>query len=185
MDTKKLIKLLKNTQVMAYVVVGIILTTTMLLLFVKTPKDNFGNLINELTSLSETIRTHYKTKPDYWGLSKQSVTNIAPKNLIRNNKIISSIGKELVVGQNENGDMIMPSQRNFMISMNNLTRYACENILALEIADTNQYGLQKIVIRTATDTTEFEWGGKNPLPISQEEAKAHCKNKNSISWVFE
>ena len=181
----KLVKLLKNTQVIAYVVVGLILITTMLLLFTTSPKDDWSIVNQEISILADNIRNHYKTKPDYWGLNSQSAAKFSPKEMVRNDKIVSAIGREFIIGQNEVGNTVMPSQRNFMISINNLSKNACRQIAQFDIDDKNQYGLQKIIINTPTVKTEFEWGGKNSLPISSENANKFCDKKNTISWVFE
>ena len=148
MTIEKLVKLLKNTQVIAYVVVGLVLTTAMLLLFTTYPKNDLTIVKQEVSKLADNIRNHYKSKPDYWGLNSQSAVNFAPKNMIRNDKIVSAMGREFVVGQNEVGDTVMPSQRSFMISINNLSKKACRQIAQFNIDDKNQYGLQKIIINT-------------------------------------
>lgn len=179
----KLFKLLENMQIWACVVVGVLLITTLFLLFNVTPKDTSTKIENELISLSESIRNQYKTKPDYWGLNKTNVVEFTPKNLIKNDKLISSVGREFIVGQNENGDIVMPSQRNFMITLSNLNKKTCRNVATINIDE--HLSLQKIILRNGSDTTEFEWGRENSIPISRQIAKKQCSNKNSISWVFE
>ena len=79
----------------------------------------------------------------------------------------------------------MPAQRNFMVTLNNLSKSACKKIAVFTFDNENNYGLQKIIINDSNEDIEFEWGGKNPLPIDQKMSDTYCSNKNSISWVFE
>lgn len=178
---------LKNKQIITCVAIGILLIATLMLLFGTAPKNKFAQVQNELTLLSDSIRDFYRKKPDYWGLNNVTAikNKIAPADLIRNEKILSSIGREYIIGQNQNGDTVMPAQRNFMITLSNLGKTACKKIAVFTFNDENHFGLQKIVINNSKEDIEFEWGGKNPLPIEQNVANKHCSNKNSVSWVFQ
>ena len=185
MSTENFIRVLKNKQIIAYAVAGIILTTAMLWLFGTSNNDNLSAIETELSDIAQNIRNHYKHKPDYWGLNTEVALNIAPSHMVRNGKIVSAIGREFIVGQNENGDTIMPSQRSFTISITNLPKKVCEGLATLKISHENNYSLQKIRIISSSSKTDFEWGGNNVLPISSEDAVKFCDKKNSISWVFE
>ncbi len=141
----------------------------------------------ELSILVENIRNHYKIRPDYWGLDTASAikNNLVPENMLRNDKIVSTIGREIVLGQDTDGNMVMPGQRSFMLTLPNLSKTACVNMLSQYFNEETHLGLLKISLTTQENTQEFEWGGTNPLPISKKTAKQFCKNKNSLSWVFE
>ncbi|MBQ8870129.1 MAG: hypothetical protein IJ019_01985 [Alphaproteobacteria bacterium] len=178
------LKTSKKGQIMICVVVGLVLIATILFLNFKTT-NRFEIVKKEIISLSESIRDSYKSKPDYRGLNTESVAEIAPQELKRKNKIVSSIGREFIVGQDENGSIIMPSQRVFMISINNLSKKSCEQIAVLNILENNLYGLQKVIIKNSDYQINFELGGEYPLPITEENADKFCKNKNTVSWVFE
>lgn len=178
---------IKNKQIITCIAISILLIATLVLLFSFSPKDNFANVQSEITVLSENIRNFYKKKPDYWGLNNASIikNQIAPENLVRGEKILSSAGREFIVGQNQNGDTVMPAQRSFMVTLNNLSKSACKKIAVFTFDNENNYVLQKIIINDSNEDIEFEWGGKNPLPIDQKMSDTYCSNKNSISWVFE
>ena len=186
-DMQKILNLLKNTQIMICATVILLLTVALCILFSVSPKNNFNIVQNELTQLSDSIRTYYKAKPDYWGLNNETIikNNIVSKELVKNKKIVSNIGCEFIVGQNENGDMVMPSQRHFMITLSNLSKNACKKLATFVWKEENHLALQKIILRDGTNTTEFEWGNINSLPIKTEIANKLCSNKNSISWIFE
>lgn len=181
----KILKTFENMQIWICVAVSILLIATLFLLFDFSPKDNYVEVKNELVMLSESIRKQYKTKPDYWGLNKSNVVDFAPKDMIINNKVVSSIGREFIVGQNELGDIVMPSQRNFMITLANLNKKSCQDIATLDIDHEKHLSLHKIILRNEDISIEFEWGQENAIPISKGNAKKYCTNKNSISWVFE
>ncbi len=184
---EKFLNLIKNKQIMACVAIGLLLIATLAFLFSTSPKENYANVEQEIFEFSNNIRNHYKLKPDYWGLNNENVikNSLAPKQLVRNKKIMSSIGREYIIGQNENGDTVMPSQRNFMLTLDNLSKKACKKIATLKIANENHFGLQKVIIGNNSGIHEFEWGSDNPLPVSKEDADKNCENKNRISWVFE
>lgn len=184
---QQIISHLKNMQIIVCAAVILLLAVALYLLFSVSPKNNFDTVQHELVSLADNIRNNYKTKPDYWGLNNESIlkNNIAPKELIKNKKIISIIGREFIIGQNENGDIIMPSQRNFMITLSNLSKNACKNLATFNWQEENHLALQKIILRNDNETIEFEWGNSNALPIKEDLANELCSNKNIISWVFE
>ena len=181
----KLLKLLENMQIWVCVVVGVLLIATLSLMFDFSTENSSKKIKNELFELSETIRQKYQTKPDYWGLSKTSVIEIAPQNMTINNKVVSSTGREFIVGSNEHGDVVMPSQRNFMITLANVNKKTCLDIATLDLDNEKHLSLHKIILRSEEKTIDFEWGKENNLPITKENAKKHCSNKNSISWIFE
>ena len=184
---QQILKHLKNMQIIVCAAVILLLAVALYILFSFSIKDNFATVQTELVNLSDNIRNHYKAKPDYWGLNNASVlkNNIAPETIVKNKKIISTIGREFVIGQNENGDMVMPSQRSFMITMSNLSKTACHKLVSFDWAKENHLALQKILLNNGTDIKDFEWGSENPLPIKEDIAKSICSNKNAISWVFE
>ena len=140
----KILKTFENMQIWICVAVSILLIATLFLLFDFSPKNNYVEVKNELVMLSESIRKQYKTKPDYWGLNKSNVVDFAPKDMIINNKVVSSIGREFIVGQNELGDIVMPSQRNFMITLANLNKKSCQDIATLDIDHEKHLSLHKI-----------------------------------------
>lgn len=183
---EKILNLLKNKQILTCVAIGLLLIVALVFLFSHSPKTNYNDVEKEIFKLSDNIRNHYKLNFDYRGLDNKKVIqeSIAPKELTRGNKVISSIGREYIIGQNDVGDIVMPSQRTFMITLTNLNKKACQHIATINI-DNNNLNLQKIIINNFNKTIEFEWGSENPLPISSDKVNEICTNKNNISWVFE
>ena len=181
------INLLKNKQIIICVTTALLLVVALAFLLNLSPKEDYTEFRDELVTVSNNIRLHYKLKPDYWGLNNENVikNKLVRENMVRNKKIISVTGREFIIGQNEKGDTVMPTQRNFMITLDNLNKRMCKKVSLVDIYNENNLALQKIIIRNDKQIVEFEWGGNNPLPITDNNVEKYCKSKNSISWVFE
>jgi len=141
----------------------------------------------ELLSLAQNVREHYKVRPDYWGLSSESAikNQIVPAQMLHGQKILNALGRPVILGQDPQGNMIMPGTRNFMISMSNLSKSACIELASREFGPDEHLGLLKITIFAPDQVFEFEWGGPFGLPISRDAAAQACKNLNTIGWTFE
>ena len=138
-----------------------------------------------LVTTSEKIRAFYRNRPDYWGLSHTSV--ISQKlydGTIVENKILNSLGKEVVVGGNSSGSQVMPGSRSFVVTYKELNRQECIEISAFRGREQDRLGLIAMSIRNETGVFEFNWGNKG-LPLSKNQAKKYCTEKNDIMWTFE
>lgn len=141
----------------------------------------------EISELSDKIRNHYKVRPDYWGLSTENAVKnkIIPPKMIRGNKIVGALGKELNVGQDEAGSMIMPGGKRFMITVANVGKSACKAVLPDNLSHAENPALVAVKLIAADKVYKFEWGGKLPLPITAEQANNLCQNNNTIAWIYE
>lgn len=141
----------------------------------------------EISELSNKIRNHYKVRPDYWGLSTENAVKnkIIPPKMIRGNKIVGALGKELNVGQDEVGSMIMPGGKRFMITVANVGKSACKAVLPDNLSHAENPALVAVKLIAADKVYNFEWGGKLPLPITAEQANNLCQNNNTIAWIYE
>lgn len=170
---------------------AIILTIVLALLLMWTlmPKNKeiFSVAQNELISLADNLRHHYTIRPDYWGLDNESAVknNLIPEKMRHAKKAISSLGREIIIGQDSAGNMVMPGGRNFMLTIGNLSKSACSAMLAWPLSPKEQPGLIRVDLTTADETTAFEWGTSHSLPITASTAEKYCKNRNTISWIFE
>lgn len=160
-----------------------------LLAFLMLKPDNkvFTTVKNELLSLSDNIHKHYQVRPDYWGLNTETAikNNLIPETLLHNGKVFSSLGKELIIGQDLEGNVVMPASRQFMITIPNIGKSACVGILSLPLEQKEILSLNKITLIADGIVYDFSWGGQLSLPVDTELAKQYCKNHNSVSWVFE
>ncbi len=141
----------------------------------------------EISELSDKIRNHYKVRPDYWGLSTENAVKnkIIPPKMIRGNKIVGALGKEINVGQDEAGSMIMPGGKRFMITVANVGKSACKAVLPDNLSHAENPALVAVKLIAADKVYKFEWGGKLPLPITAEQANNLCQNNNTIAWIYE
>lgn len=173
-------------------ILGAIILTVVLAVFfvwVLLPKNSqlYSVSQDELIALAGNVRNHYKIRPDYWGLNNESAVknNLIPENMRRGQKAVSSLGREIIIGQDNEGNMVMPGGRNFMLTIANLSKPACLAMLSWRINPEANPGLIRIRLTETEKTTDFEWGGNPALPISADMAKIYCKNRNTISWTFE
>ena len=141
----------------------------------------------EISELSNKIRNHYKVRPDYWGLSTENAVknNIIPPQMVHGNKIIGALGKEINVGQDADGSMIMPGGKRFMVSVANIGKSACKAVLPDNLSHAENPALVNINLIAGGKTYNFEWGGELPLPVTPELADKLCQNNNTISWIYE
>lgn len=161
----------------------LILSTVML----SGDKQVFNTTLTDIISLADNIHAHYKIRPDYWGLSTQSAIDnkLVPAGLLRGDKIVSAMGKNIIIGQDIDGNMVMPGSRQFMISISNISKSACLGLLTLPLTQQQNLSLTSVSITSEDITTEFTWGGDLSLPILEDTAKKYCKNHNTVSWTFE
>ena len=165
----------------------VILSVVVLFVCLPGQDTRFNAAHQELSVLVKNIRNHYKVRPDYWGLNTSNAikNNLVPVDMQHDDKIISAIGREIILGQDVNGNMVMPGQRNFMITIPNLSKAACIEMISRPFSQEEHLGLLKVSLLAADNLQEFEWGGKLSLPIEKKTAKEFCKNQNTISWIFE
>lgn len=142
---------------------------------------------NDMIVLAENIRKHYKKRPDYWGLSTQSALdgNIVPKTMVNGDKIVSPIAKEVFIGGDDVGSMIMPGTRSFYIVYKDVSKKDCIDMVTYQMSEQNKLGLLSIDIKNKNNEFTFQWGGKYSLPIDRKTATTACQAKNTILWNFE
>ena len=150
-------------------------------------KQVFNKTLTDIISLADNIHAHYKIRPDYWGVSTQSAIDnkLVPARLLRGDKIVSSMGKNIIIGQDIEGNMVMPGSRQFMISISNISKSACLGLLTLPLTQQQNLSLTSVSVTSEDLTTDFTWGGDLSLPILEGTAKKYCKNHNTVSWIFE
>ncbi len=141
--------------------------------------------VNEIFLISDQIREHYANKPDYWGLSTETVLQnkfISPV-FIQNGKIMLSGGKEIFIGNGQNADIVMPRSTSFDIILPKLTKAQCIAMAEAELASENEVKLTAVQIINAGGEYLFEWGGVRRLPISKYASKDLCiDGDNTLIW---
>lgn len=167
---------------------ALLLLGALLLFFLKPDNGKaFISVQNEIMLLADNIHKHYQVRPDYWGLSTETAikNKLVPADLLRGDKIINSLGKEFIIGQDIEGNVVMPGSRQFIITIPNISKSVCLGLLALPLTQEQNLSLTAVSIKTADTVADFTWGGDLPLPISESTAQKYCKNHNTLSWIFE
>ncbi len=142
----------------------------------------------ELVQLNDNIRRHYQNKPDYWGLSTQTVIQkgIYPQDLLKNGKLTGFFGNEILVGHGENAEMLMPGARGFDIVYKDLNKKQCEELAAFRFDEKFWLGITGITLSNGKEQKYFTWSDKkHTLPISKNFVQTICGASNTISWHCE
>lgn len=141
---------------------------------------------NQLISLADNIRNHYKIKPNYWGLNTAYAleNNIIPASMLRNGKIINELGQPVLIGFGKNGDTVMPGVRGFDIIFENVNKKACMLLMSHSFDNEQKLALNNITLLNSQEVA-FSWSGEYVFPLSLLEARKMCENKNKIIWSFE
>lgn len=141
--------------------------------------------IADIFELADGIRTYYVNKPDYWGLNTENgiKLNIFPQKFIKKNKLVLSSGMNILVGNGEQAEVIMPLQNSFDIVMSGLNKAQCLSYTEKELQENQLLTLYSISIINQTGRYTFEWGGNYSLPVKKSAAKDLCADRqNTIIW---
>lgn len=156
--------------------------------FYFTPNKKLDIAASQLVESVHQIRKSFAHKVNYWGLNTKFVVdnNILTNLSYSDGKIINALGKNVEIGQNENGDAVLPGERSFGIAYTNLTMGECIALSAYRFKQPEELGLLSITIINSDDRQVFDWGeGDFHLPISRQDAKKFCKNNSAVLWTME
>lgn len=132
---------------------------------------------------AENVRGYYRDSPGYWKLNTDAAVGAS----LAASELSDHGDFNINIGQGPDGDMSMPYNNTFDITVGNLNKSACISLSEIKISKENSLGLQKISIITDSGTTEFLWGdGEHKLPISKWETRHICQTSNNkIMWTFQ
>ena len=134
---------------------------------------------NELISLSRNIHEHYKMRPDFWGLDNSEAirNNLLPQTISINENILKGFwGKEIIIGSDEHGHMVMPTQKNFAITYKNLSKEECVVLASEKFNENFWFSVTRVSVSSGAQNQIFEWGsGEFGLPLAKKQAKKICK----------
>ena len=157
------------------------------IVWVSRPNPKITLAAKEVMSVAEEIRKFYRNRPGYWGLNTESVlkNNLLPASFIQNGKTVNALGKNILIGQGAEGNLVMPGARSFDIVFADLDKKECEQLAEFQFTENQSLGLLSITIINNGQQTEFSWGGENKLPITAENARRYCGKQTSLLWTFE
>lgn len=142
----------------------------------------------ELVKLDANIRRHYQNRPDFWGLSTQTViqNKIYPQNMFQNGKLVGFFGNDILVGYGEEAQVLMPGARGFDIVYKNLNQKQCEELASFKFDEKFWLGITGISLNNGDEIKYFTWSDKNyALPIKKDVANEICSSSNTIIWHCE
>lgn len=172
---------------MLYSAIGLfVVVFVMLLGLALFSKPDYKSIHSEISELANVIHEQYRKRPDYWGLATKQIikSGSVPEKMLRSGKIFSSIGREVLIGGNNSGDAVMPAGRQFMLSMDNISRTVCVE-LAQNVAElTANPALDFVQIENESGTYQFSWSGENSFLNLPKKAADICANRNVFSWIF-
>ena len=151
------------------------------------PNPKIAQAATELALTADNIRVFYQTRPGYWGLDSTIVikNNLAANGMIQNGAIKNAFGKPVKIGQDADGNIVMPGSRSFVVAYHDLNQNECTAMAAFKLNENASLSLLDMNLINAQGTTEFNWGGENKLPITKDEARKFCGDNNTIVWRFE
>lgn len=169
------------------IAVAMMILTTVIIIIFSATKTNEKAIIagQQVWSLADGIRQYYRTRPDAWGLSTLAIvqSKIAGAGMIVGDNISNALGKEVLIGADSAGNVVMPGGRSFVITYKNLNYDECVEIASQPLNEKQQLSLTSMVIASDTES-RFIWGGENLLPISPATAKNSCRKNNLIAWFL-
>lgn len=151
------------------------------------PNPKISQAATELALTADNIRVFYQTRPGYWGLDNSIVikNDLAAQGMIQNGEIKNAFGKLVKIGQDADGNIVMPGSRSFVVAYHDLNKNECTAMAAFKLNDNASLSLLEMDLINSQGTTEFNWGGTNKLPITKDEARKFCSDNNTIVWHFE
>ena len=166
------------------ILASVLLIGVFILLYFLFKQDSADNFKSEIEGLTKSVRTHFQKSIDYHGLNTQYVIKnaIAPKEMIRANKLFSKSQNQIFVGRDIKGNPVGVFEKSFGITYLNLNQKKCHELLLTEFSE--QSGLIGILLSNEK-LYEFSYGGTPALPVTQDAARSYCQNKNTIMLTFE
>lgn len=151
------------------------------------PNPKIEIAATQLAQTANNIRLFYQTKPGYWGLNTETVikNNLEAGGMLIDGKLQNAFGKSVIIGEDEQGSIIMPGTRHFTVTFPELNKSECTVMAAFRLNERESLSLLQMIISNGEQRYEFNWGGSNPLPITKQDAAKYCGKNNIVSWRFE
>ena len=150
-------------------------------------QNNIRPAARQLIRLVEIVHRNFQTKPDFWRLDTNWLidNNMVPHEMLKGSQIVNALGKQVLVGNGPEGQMLMPGARSFDIIYKDLSKRECVALAAYEFPQAQTLGLISLTIVNDDETKNLVWGEKSGLPLSTDDAAKICRNNNVLMWNFE
>src|SRR5574344_310018 len=120
-------------------------------------------LHSKLFEMADKTRNYYRDRPGYWNLS----TTSAKEDGLFSADLQTYKDYDIQIGQGINGDMSLPSDSSFDISLKHLNKSACISLAEMPLSEENRLSLIQITIHNENTETVFSWGSENSLPMKK------------------
>ena len=143
---------------------------------------------DELVQLSGNIRRYYQNRPDFWGLSTDTVikNKIYPQEMLQNGRLNGFFGNEVLIGRGPDAEVLMPGARGFDIIYKNLNKKQCEELASYKFDEKFWLGITGITVGNDKEQRYFTWSDKEfALPIKKDFVQSICKSANILIWHCE
>ena len=127
-STKRLWERVKKGKFILVLVCIVIVMVLMVLLVLKQRNIGAREAGIQIEQLADSIRKHYKSRPDYLGLSTAEIikNKTYPEDMaVVNGILLGYFGNSVEVGMDIYGTPVMPTLRDFIITYRNLTKEQC------------------------------------------------------------
>lgn len=143
----------------------------------------------QIIELSQNIAKAYQAKPNYWGLSTAEVINkklYAQGMRSKGEKLIGYFNQEVEIGADENGNIVMPASKNFVIAYKDLSKKQCIGLSSQKFNKTFWLRINKFSIKNEQFSQDFTWGSSEyGLPLQKQSLRNACvSDKNTIVFTF-
>ena len=143
---------------------------------------------DEIVTLSNNIRRYYQNRPDFWGLSTNTVikNKLYPQKMLQKEQLIGFFGNQILVGNGENAEVLMPGARGVDIIYKGLNKKQCEELASHKFDEKFWFGVTGVTIINGSNLQYFTWSDKEfALPIKKDLAKNICKSSSTLMWHCE
>lgn len=181
---KKLVTL-SNLRILA-AIIGAMLVMAVAFWWLSRPSAAI-NAVEQLPDIVSNIRKTYAHKASYWGLNNQALrgNNILINFDYKDNQLVNALGKPVLIGRGEDGDIIMPGEKSFDIVFGGLSTKECIQIVTYRFEQQATLGLLQVTI-FGEKSQSFDWGSAtHKLPVTRPEAERFCSDQSKVMWTFE
>lgn len=143
---------------------------------------------DELVRLSGNVRRYYQNRPDFWGLSTDTVikNKIYPQEMLQNGRLNGFFGNDVLIGRGPNAEVLMPGARGFDIIYKNLNKKQCAELASYKFDEKFWLGITGITVDNGKEQRYFTWSDKEfALPIKKNFVQNICKSANMLIWHCE
>lgn len=142
----------------------------------------------EVINIAADVHKLYAHKASYWTLSSDSLrsNDILTNYVYKNNQLVNALGKPVLIGKGEDGNVVMPGEKSFDVVYTDLSAKECIAVAAYQYQQQEMLGLLQITIIGKEKSRIFEWGAETyKLPVTRPEAERFCSDKSKVVWTFE